>query len=57
MTTEDKTAPVEPPMDLDAIKRLYPPDIKPEEFKLLVKVERENRAAWTTKQESKGKEE
>lgn len=53
--TDDK--PVEPPVNLDEIKRRYPPDISEEDFNRMIEAERENRAAWATKQASKGKEE
>ena len=53
--TDEK--PVAPPVDLDEIRRRYPPDISTEDFKRLIAHEREERAGWLDKQAAKGKEE
>ena len=48
---------IEPAVNLDEIKRRYPSDITDEDFNRMIEAERENRAAWTAKQASKGKDE
>lgn len=50
-------APIEPPVNLDEIRRRYPPDISEEDFKRLIEHERNERAGWVGKQDKKGKEE
>ena len=44
-------------IDLDEVQRRHPRTITDEELRLMVRVERRDRAAWHGKQREKGREE